>query len=306
MPVSTQATLDAATEAVTQSTDNGGTPIVSGAFFLKSTSATTPVWKVQGRPRGQSNYIDIPWVNLSTFTLVAAGNFAATDSTDYLIGVPDTSAFDNFRLYLVSIVSGSYAGVSYGYSPEETVEKSFPLNIISSTVANTITSTSANALAVGRQGATNPVLNINANTASVVTGITLTGAAAGAGMDITVTSSGTNENLTINAKGSGTITLNPTGTGSVVIGQDLTMTDAKNIVVNSSTGTKIGTATTQKIGFFNATPAVQPVANTDTTTGAAGSTTTVFLNTTFTGGGTAAYTIGGVVKSLKALGLLAA
>lgn len=37
-----------------------------------------------------------------------------------------------------------------------------------------------------------------------------------------------------------------------------TFTDATNIVVGSTTGTKIGTATTQKIGFFNNTPIVQP------------------------------------------------
>lgn len=81
---------------------------------------------------------------------------------------------------------------------------------------------------------------------------------------------------------------------------------AANITFDATTGSKIGTATTQKIGFFNATPVVQPAANTDTTTGAAGSSTAVYLNTTFTGaGGTAAYTLGGVVTALKALGLLA-
>jgi hypothetical protein len=37
----------------------------------------------------------------------------------------------------------------------------------------------------------------------------------------------------------------------------LTFADAINIAVNTSTGTKIGTGTTQKIGFWNATPVVQ-------------------------------------------------
>lgn len=36
-----------------------------------------------------------------------------------------------------------------------------------------------------------------------------------------------------------------------------TMTDGANIAVGTTTGTKIGTATNQKIGFFNATPVVQ-------------------------------------------------
>jgi hypothetical protein len=39
----------------------------------------------------------------------------------------------------------------------------------------------------------------------------------------------------------------------------------RNIVTDTTTGTKIGTATTQKIGFFNATPVVQPTAVADAT-----------------------------------------
>jgi hypothetical protein len=42
----------------------------------------------------------------------------------------------------------------------------------------------------------------------------------------------------------------------------LTITD-KNIVLGTTTGTKIGTATTQKLGFYNATPIVQPSSTTD-------------------------------------------
>jgi hypothetical protein len=79
------------------------------------------------------------------------------------------------------------------------------------------TTTSATGFAVGRQGTTNPVLNVDASTASVVTGLNLKGAAAAGGMALSVTSSGTNENLTIDAKGSGTVTINATGTGSVLV-----------------------------------------------------------------------------------------
>ena len=39
---------------------------------------------------------------------------------------------------------------------------------------------------------------------------------------------------------------------------DVQLADGKNLVVNSTTGTKIGTAATQKLGFFNATPVVRP------------------------------------------------
>ena len=47
----------------------------------------------------------------------------------------------------------------------------------------------------------------------------------------------------------------------------LTFGDATDIALNATNGTKIGTATSQKIGFWNATPVVQPTALTaqDTT-----------------------------------------
>jgi hypothetical protein len=45
----------------------------------------------------------------------------------------------------------------------------------------------------------------------------------------------------------------------------LTVGDANDIAVGTTTGTKIGTATTQKLGFYNASPVVQPAAVADAT-----------------------------------------
>ncbi len=59
------------------------------------------------------------------------------------------------------------------------------------------------------------------------------------------------QNIGIIATGGSDPLLAPTFTG------DLTMANGKNIIVGTSTGTKIGTATSQKLGFFNATPIVQ-------------------------------------------------
>lgn len=42
------------------------------------------------------------------------------------------------------------------------------------------------------------------------------------------------------------------------------MADGANIILGSTTGTQIGTATTQKLGFFGATPVVQRSAYTQT------------------------------------------
>lgn len=58
-----------------------------------------------------------------------------------------------------------------------------------------------------------------------------------------------------NASAAAVLTLAQTG---VTVSQDLTFADAKNIIANATTGTKIGTATTQKLAFFNSTPIVQP------------------------------------------------
>ena len=47
-----------------------------------------------------------------------------------------------------------------------------------------------------------------------------------------------------------------------------TFADAVNMVFNTTTGTKIGTATSQKIGFYNATPIVQGASVADASGGA--------------------------------------
>lgn len=79
---------------------------------------------------------------------------------------------------------------------------------------------------------------------------------------------------------------------------DLTF-KAVNFVLDTTTGTKIGTAASQKIGLWNATPIVQP-----TTAGAAA---TFVTNTSGTVNDTATfdgYTIGQVVKALRNAGFL--
>jgi hypothetical protein len=126
----------------------------------------------------------------------------------------------------------------------------------SSTIVGT--SSQANAIAVGRTGATNPAFNVDCATSSCATGIKITAAAAAGGLAVAVISSGGNENLTIDAKGSGTIAFNTTGTGNLLFKRAMTVTDAKDIAVGTTTGSKIGTAVTQKIGFWNVTPVVQP------------------------------------------------
>jgi hypothetical protein len=96
------------------------------------------------------------------------------------------------------------------------------------------------------------------------------------------------------------------GTGDSPTFAGLTIADAGNIVLATGTGTKIGTATGQKLAFYNSTPVVQHSTTGETTGVSGGSGTNIHANATFTGNvGSTAYTISDVVKALKNLGLLA-
>jgi hypothetical protein len=83
--------------------------------------------------------------------------------------------------------------------------------------AVSVTSPSASALAVGRLGATTPAFVVDASTASQAVGLKVTGAAASGVVAAAVAGTGTNCALTIDAKGSGTVTINGTATGIVVL-----------------------------------------------------------------------------------------
>lgn len=80
-----------------------------------------------------------------------------------------------------------------------------------------------------------------------------------------------------------------------------TLADGSNLIVGSTTGTKIGTATTQKLGFYNATPIVQQTTSSQTPATFAANSSGISDDTATWGG----YTIGDIVAILKAYGLLA-
>ena len=75
----------------------------------------------------------------------------------------------------------------------------------------------------------------------------------GGGLQVDTT--GNSYNIVLNGA---VIQLYPGASAVLDVGSTgLTFADGKNIIVNATTGTKIGTATTQKLGFYNATPVVQ-------------------------------------------------
>ena len=97
-----------------------------------------------------------------------------------------------------------------------------------------VVSTNAAALAVGANGATNPALVVNSNTASSKTGLTVTSNAAGSGVALAAISNATNEGLTLDAKGSSPVTIGSVSTGGTYV---------RNAVVTlAATGTAIGNA----------------------------------------------------------------
>lgn len=133
--------------------------------------------------------------DLTRFTSLAAG--------DVLPAVDISNTTQNAHGSLLSITVTNFFGT-------------VPVPVI-------VTSSSANAMAVGRQGTTNPAFLVATNTASSATGLQVTAAAAAGGLAVAVISSGANENLTVDAKGSGTITLGGTSTGNIVLVRAVTL-----------------------------------------------------------------------------------
>lgn len=98
----------------------------------------------------------------------------------------------------------------------------------------------------------------------------------------------------------GAVTFDAVGASAgFTFNDSITLADAKDLIFNTTTGTKIGTATTQKIGFWNTTPIVQPTTAIAAATFAAN--TSAIANDTATFDG---YTIGQVVKALRNIGIL--
>ncbi len=95
------------------------------------------------------------------------------------------------------------------------------------------------------------------------------------GAQITAEYDGSNR-LEITVGSSGGVTFDAVGSGAKFTFSDsIEVADAKDIIVGTSTGTKIGTSTSQKLGFFNATPVTQRAdigALTDSTGGTPGTT----------------------------------
>lgn len=171
--------------------------------------------KVQGSMDG-TNYFDLSSIRMdngSAFTgSISAANFSI---------LTNIGGWQYYRINPSAVTTGTFVAVvdeGTNFAPPPGIT---PISIAS--VGTTVTSTSANSLAVGPAGATNPALNVDSSAGSCATGWNHVGNAAGSGAALAVISSGTNENATIDAKGSGTLTFGGTSTGNIVFSRLVNM-----------------------------------------------------------------------------------
>lgn len=262
----------------------GGTPLC----FDGATAGTNKTCFVVTDPTANRN-ITVPNANSVTIQ-------AATCSGGYVSAVSALGA-----LTCTTAPSGSGAANRIGFWSSASALSS-SANFTYTSGALNSTSTSANAVTVGRQGTTDPALKVDASVASSATGIGITARAATAGVTLAAISSGSNEQLKITGK----------GTGSVQIGTHLETTGTAPAVSNTSANscgttaaTIVGTdnggkvtvgavsGTSCTVTFATAfTNAPACVANNETTANllnAISTTTTVILSGTMVGGDVLTY-----------------
>lgn len=108
-------------------------------------------------------------------------------------------------------------------------------------------------------------------------------------------------NLRLDCASGSVVRLDVSGTASLTASStQITLKDQIDFVFGTTTGTKFGTGTTQKLAFWNATPIVQPTTAVAAATFVANTSGIANDTATFDG-----YTIGQVVKALRDAGLLA-
>lgn len=123
------------------------------------------------------------------------GTISATDSSTAFWRVP----CDGMSAVAVNVSQLSTGSFTLAITTESFLGVLDNISTVSASVAQTVTSTSANALAVGPNGATNPTFNVDGSVASEATGLNVKGAASGSGVALQVITSGTNEVMTIDA-----------------------------------------------------------------------------------------------------------
>jgi hypothetical protein len=149
-------------------------------------------------------------------TVFGAGgsSLPATDTTAVVKGSSDNTKL--LRFEVDGFTTGTTRVVTFP-DANITVARTDAANVYAG--AQVIGNPASAAFAVGPNGGTNPVLQVDASVASQAAGLKVTGNASGAGVTLSAISSGSNED----------IKLTPKGTGNVVLG-NITFTNTASAI----------------------------------------------------------------------------
>lgn len=203
----------------------GASPRIELGF--SGSNFTSVVVAVRCRKTGLTQYYPPRVVNPNGVVLQNdSTSMALTDSTNQSVSV-DGAGSNALEVWVVSGTLTAALAVEV-----RVTANSAPLtNVLNVTVTGaqtvsgnlavtgtgTVTSASASAFTAGRLGATTPALQVDASTATSITGVKVKSAASGGGVAVSAVGE-TNVALTIDANGSGTVTIGGTSTGNVNLG----------------------------------------------------------------------------------------
>jgi hypothetical protein len=215
-----------------------------------------------------------------TFLTAAEAGAVSTDVTSFLIeqGTDFALCTGTVGASATSIVVASVLKTKVGGTVGGTltldgtqdirfVESAEDLNALATlaspsfTGAVTITGNSASTLAVGRLGATTPALQVDASTATSITGVKVKSAASGGGVAVSAIGE-TNVALTIDAAGSGAIDIGTTSTGAIGLKRNTSVTGTLGVsgVLSANDTTEASGASTGALvvaGGINAAKAIK-------------------------------------------------
>lgn len=134
-----------------------------------------------------------------------------------------TNAVETLRDQADGTTAGAYTGTFNG-TVGATTPSTGAFSTVAASTSATVTSASANALAVGVTGATAPTFNVDASVASNVTGLQVQGQATTAGVFVTALGS-TNEPVFLAGKGTGPVYLG--GTTTTLAGLQIAQTASR-------------------------------------------------------------------------------
>jgi len=195
------------------------------------------------------------------FSTQSTGNpfvFSSTGGGIVGIGATPTGALDVFGAVSSLQASGlptTGSGIAlYGGATPMLEVYNFlsgaTLPLVLNATSFAIPSSSASALAVGLNGATNPAFKVNSATALQVAGLSVSGAVTGGTVAVAVIDSGSAANLDIEAKGSGTITIGGVSTGTITLGPAVNVDNNFTVQFANAAFSVVDTGTSYSYGRY--------------------------------------------------------